>query len=92
VTHLERCPVCGGRGNLPPGFYNVNNEFAQTSCVPVECRGCVGKGYIFVEDHIPDQGCKDFGRPAHWNGKCSAHCAVYKRCCDREEVLKGDTQ
>ncbi len=39
------CPVCGGKGKLPNGFYG----FAETTSefIPENCRSCNGKGVIW---------------------------------------------
>ena len=43
------CPVCGGKGLVPAGFYEIGRtEFAWggTSCPTETCRSCNGKGYF----------------------------------------------
>lgn len=46
------CPVCGGKGLVPNGFYDVdssnlsNYRQKTTSASPETCRSCGGKGYI----------------------------------------------
>ena len=44
------CPVCGGKGLVPNGFYdvssNLGNIYKTTSATPETCRSCSGKGYI----------------------------------------------
>lgn len=46
------CPVCGGKGLVPNGFYNVglsnsgNYHQKTISATPETCRSCQGKGYI----------------------------------------------
>lgn len=46
------CPVCGGKGLVPNGFYdvssNLGNIYKTTSTTPETCRSCGGKGYIIV--------------------------------------------
>lgn len=44
---IEICPVCKGRGTVPPGFY-LKNDFTSTVVTnnPEICRSCNGKGYI----------------------------------------------
>lgn len=45
----HKCPVCGGRGTVPHGFYNINmGPLASTTggTQPEECRSCNGKGVI----------------------------------------------
>ncbi|KKM96290.1 hypothetical protein LCGC14_1179540 [marine sediment metagenome] len=46
---LTRCPVCGGRGQLPHNFYAQQPYFEGSMAVappPVLCRSCFGRGYI----------------------------------------------
>ena len=40
------CPVCHGRGIVPPHFYNLSGV-ASTACSNEECRSCKGTGIIF---------------------------------------------
>jgi hypothetical protein len=44
------CPVCGGKGLVPKGFYDVSSNlgsiYKTTSITPETCRSCRGKGYI----------------------------------------------
>ena len=46
------CPVCGGKGLVPNGFYDVglsnsiNYPQKTTSATSETCRSCQGKGYI----------------------------------------------
>jgi rRNA maturation protein Nop10 len=43
------CPVCGGKGIVPNGFYLYpQTEYASTSTAPDTCRSCGGKGYILA--------------------------------------------
>ena len=42
------CPVCGGKGLVPKGFYDVSSNLSTTSATPETCRSCQGKGYIIV--------------------------------------------
>ena len=39
------CPVCGGRGTLPRGFYEWLAA-ATTDATPEMCRSCCGAGII----------------------------------------------
>jgi len=41
VAHAEKCPVCNGRGTVPP-------KDSITSGVEVPCYGCNGKGWVEV--------------------------------------------
>ena len=43
------CPVCGGKGLVPNGFYisvGASNYYTTNSTAPETCRSCGGKGYI----------------------------------------------
>jgi hypothetical protein len=44
------CPVCRGRGRVPPGFYSaIGVDFWTTSTLdPEPCRSCSGEGYVVV--------------------------------------------
>lgn len=39
-----RCPVCGGRGAMPLGFYSMGE--LSSSATPDTCRACGGRGII----------------------------------------------
>lgn len=44
----HRCPVCGGRGNVPRGFYDgleTNGSSAGQMTEP--CRACGGNGVLW---------------------------------------------
>lgn len=45
---VEICPVCGGKGLVPNGFYTAIGTpyYSTTSTSPETCRSCGGKGYI----------------------------------------------
>ena len=58
------CPVCNGRGKLPPQ-QDFSDYFETT------CHGCAGKGWVEVQEDSP--------LPFHWqpgpigdNAKCPA--------------------
>jgi len=45
----QRCPVCGGNGLVPNGFYNtVSGVGSTTSITPETCRTCNGTGFIMA--------------------------------------------
>lgn len=44
------CPVCNGKGAVPPGFYSGNPEVSP----PEKCRACGGVGYIYQTIYEPD--------------------------------------
>lgn len=49
---VEICPVCGGKGLVPNGFYIAIGTpyYSTTSTSPETCRSCGGKGYIEIYD------------------------------------------
>lgn len=47
--NIYRCPVCGGNGLVPNGFYNmVEESYYSVSTTPEMCKSCFGKGYILI--------------------------------------------
>lgn len=61
---VEICPVCGGKGLVPNGFYTAIGTpyYSTTSTSPETCRSCGGKGYIETYDDYaltPDQELKE---------------------------------
>ena len=48
----QRCPVCGGNGLVPNGFYNtVTGIMSTTSITPETCRSCNGTGIVYPPPH-----------------------------------------
>ena len=49
---VEICPVCGGKGLVPSGFYSAIGTpyYSTTITVPETCRSCGGRGYIEIYD------------------------------------------
>lgn len=44
-----RCPVCGGNGLVPNGFYlQTSGDWATSSITPEQCRTCEGKGIVWT--------------------------------------------
>lgn len=45
------CPVCGGRGLVPKGFYDVLPGYHRggscTVLTPEQCRSCGGQGFVW---------------------------------------------
>ena len=42
------CPVCGGNGLVPNGFYNqVGGMWSSTDATPEKCRACNGTGIVW---------------------------------------------
>ncbi len=43
------CPVCGGNGLVPNGFYlQTTGQWTTSSTAPETCRSCNGQGYILA--------------------------------------------
>lgn len=68
------CPVCQGRGFVPPGFYN---SLGIASELKTEvCRTCLGKGAIWEPPcelkHISDDGLRRLGK---------LYCAIWGDAC-----------
>lgn len=45
---VEICPICGGKGLVPNGFYYSvgTSYYSTTNTSPETCRSCGGRGYI----------------------------------------------
>lgn len=42
------CPVCGGNGLVPQGFYNqTSGQWISVSTCPEMCRSCNGSGIVW---------------------------------------------
>ena len=49
---VYKCPVCGGRGFVPCGFYlsqTYDGSSVTTSTATEVCRSCQGRGVLFDE-------------------------------------------
>lgn len=42
----QRCPVCGGTGQMSRAFYHGPYASGETGTGPVVCRSCHGRGII----------------------------------------------
>lgn len=82
---VEICPVCGGKGLVPNGFYIAIGTpyYSTTSTSPETCRSCGGKGYIGTFDTL---GICTYETtyPTHMND-----CCIYGSCSDTLNI--GDT-
>lgn len=58
---VHKCPVCNGRGTVPPGFY----DDGTTTDVRQTCRACGGKGVIIVPEPSIYPSCKPARRPIY---------------------------
>lgn len=45
-----KCPVCGGRGIVPGGFYTALSNTWLSNCTSEQCRQCGGRGIIWSTD------------------------------------------
>lgn len=46
------CPVCGGKGKVPNGFYTWTEHYWPTTSAAAEtCRTCNGTGIIFETEN-----------------------------------------
>jgi len=51
MTHAERCPVCGGSGEVAEKYQGTSSSMPLMR----PCHGCGGKGWIVVWDEMKDQ-------------------------------------
>lgn len=68
---VEICPVCGGKGLVPNGFYLAvgTSYYSTTNTSPETCRSCGGKGYIETFDTL-GIGTYETTYPTHMNDCC----------------------
>ena len=67
---VYKCPVCGGRGFVPFGFYSSQtyDRSSVTSSTSTEvCRSCHGRGIIFDEF---------LGTVSGLNQRCCGNCVM----------------
>ena len=59
-----RCPVCGGKGFVPSGFYSVFLD-NSTACPTLteKCRSCNGSGIVWGE-----KGQEEYAYSQYWTG------------------------
>lgn len=47
-TKPHICPVCGGNGIVPRGFYSqTSGQWSTTDVTPECCRSCNGTGFVW---------------------------------------------
>lgn len=44
--HPYSCPVCGGRGIVPYGFYEIGTVSTNSPAID-QCRSCAGSGVVW---------------------------------------------
>lgn len=53
TNQAQKCPVCEGRGQVPPNFYRIveppdwTYTLSSTLLSPETCRTCGGRGIIY---------------------------------------------
>jgi hypothetical protein len=47
------CPVCGGRGIVPGGFYTSTGDTWISSVATEQCRACCGSGVLWGAPEAP---------------------------------------
>jgi hypothetical protein len=55
----HRCPVCGGRGKMPRGFFDSVEglPYSTSDLTPDQCRPCLGSGILW--EFTPQQSSAD---------------------------------
>jgi len=48
MAHAEKCPVCGGKGEIDDPI--DDSSFYPTHASKKTCHGCGGKGWVVVPD------------------------------------------
>ena len=52
------CPVCGGNGLVPNGFYNqYSGDWITSSVIPEMCRSCNGTGIVWEPEETTEFEC-----------------------------------
>ena len=90
---VEKCPVCGGNGLVPDGFYYQTSGNWPTSGTGGEtCHSCGGKGYVVIPDS-EDQATlweKWFNPKKHWSLPVSPKSLEWeKKEAERTEASKS---
>ena len=47
MSKAQCCPVCGGRGLVPPNFYSPGLVDSVTNAAWETCRSCHGSGLVW---------------------------------------------
>jgi len=50
--NAQTCPVCRGKGTVPVGFYEHGSFSSSTATHSEDCRSCMGKGYIVLDEYF----------------------------------------
>ena len=51
MNHAEKCPVCGGSGEVQvPYVKQEGSTAALPTVIPKRCHGCGGSGWVTVQD------------------------------------------
>ena len=51
MAEVHVCPICGGSGRVPPGFYDIMAE-EEVEGSPEGCRSCAGRGIIVASERL----------------------------------------
>ncbi|MDD4985857.1 MAG: hypothetical protein PHQ43_08715 [Dehalococcoidales bacterium] len=79
MNHAEKCPVCGGNGFVPAGFYSqaIGGDCTSYHTGFETCRSCDGRGYVVIADGtaqtiLRETTCTiEYTCPACWGVGCS---------------------
>lgn len=53
----HRCPVCDGKGHVPPGFYDVVPGIPMSNDLGLDrCKSCAGAGIVWEPEEPPKKG------------------------------------
>lgn len=58
MSEIKKCPVCNGRQTVPYSFYLSQITDATGDNSEVLCRSCDGKGYIAIDEFVPNYNYK----------------------------------
>jgi len=101
MSNPSRCPVCGGNGLVPEGFYNqVGGVWNSSGTTTETCRSCDGVGIVwpaFVPreappDHVADVN-KKVAPDARWDANTMERDAEMRAANERPTTdLSADSQ
>lgn len=94
---IALCPLCQGRGYVPPGFYTSTpgQPWSASSTASETCRSCDGKGYVRAgEAQQEPTDAADRARSLHRDGPDWKTAALLKdrtRAAIRERYQAGES-
>ena len=71
MAEVHGCPVCGGNGLVPRGFYlQATGSWGDTGTASETCQSCQGQGYVVIVDKTPldEESWLDMGWRKGWLG------------------------